>query len=274
MKWRWAWRDFGYRFTVGARNAQDYYEGLADGDYYAIAKKLRKIDKEALALYYAEAKAPESYKTVGCPWQNYDRQWDEIVDAGGWPLNYAGCLDHDEVRRQEDVGVARAWDFVSGLRDDTPLTADLIREVHRELMGEIYPFAGEWRTVALAKGSGFWPLPPNGIEPHMARIDEQLLSKTPYYEGDKDRLCRFVAEVLNEVLAIHPFREGNGRTARVVGSLIFLQNDLPPITEWQRDEDEKPYIQACEAGRVKADHGPLAAVLRRWLDAALERGGT
>ena len=273
MKWRWHWKDFGYRFSAGnGRNAQDFYEALADGDYYAVPKRHRKIDKDVIALYYKDAKAPTGFHALACPWKDYDRHWDEIVDADGWSLNYAGCLDHQEVRRQEDVGVARAWEFVTGLRDDTPVTVELIRDVHRELMGEIYPFAGEWRTVQLAKGEALWPLPPNGIEPHMEKLEDGLLSRTPFYENDKDALCGFVAEVMNEVLAIHPFREGNGRTARVIGSLIFLQNDLPPIAEWDRDRDKDDYIDACKAGILK-ENAPLAAVLRRWLDASVARGG-
>jgi len=272
VKWRWPWRDLGYRFSVGGRNAQDFYEGVGDGDYYAVPKRHRKVEKDVIALYYGDAKAPQGFRTIACPWKDYDCHWDKVVDADGWPLNYAGCLDHEEVRRQEDLGVARAWEFVTGLRDDTPITVELVRDVHRELMGEIYPFAGEWRTVWLEKGGTVWPLPPNGIAPHMAKLEAEQFSKTPFYESDKDVLCRFVAEVMNEVLAIHPFREGNGRTARVIGSLIFLQNDQPPIAEWEHGRDEAEYIAACKAGILK-NHAPLATVLRRWLDAALERGG-
>jgi cell filamentation protein len=272
VKWRWHWKDFGYRFSVGRRAAADFYEGLADGDYYAVPRRQRKVSREILGLYYKDAQPPATYKAVACPWQNYERHWDEIVDADGWPLNYAGCLDHEEIRRQEDLGVAQALEYISGLRDDTPVTVDLVRDVHRELMGHIYPFAGEWRTGGLEKGGTFWPLPPNGIAPHMATLDEELFSRTPLYSSDKDALCNFVAELMNELLVIHPFREGNGRTARVVGSLVFLQNDMPPISEWDRDQDETEYITACKAGLVK-DHTPLTALVRRWLDAALERGG-
>ncbi len=273
MKWRWHWKDFGFRFSVGGRNAQDFYEGFGDGDYYPVPKRHRKVEKGITELYYNGAKAPTTgFRTVVCPWKDYDRHWDQVVDADGWPLNYAGCLDHEEVRRQEDLGVARAWEFVSGLRDDTPVTVDLVQDVHRELMGEIYPFAGEWRTVALSKGDAHWPLPPDGIPPHMARLEERLFSRTPFSNADKDALCGFVAEVMNEILAIHPFREGNGRAARVVGSLIFLQNDLPPLSEWDRARDKDEYIRACKAGILR-DHAPLTAVLQRWLAAALERGG-
>lgn len=269
MKWRWDRRDFGYRFSVGRRNAQDFYAGLVDSDYYAISKKLRKVTKEVIELFYGGAAAPPTYQLVACPWSNYDRHWDHIADAGGWPLNYAGCLDHEEVRRQEDVGVARAFELVSNLHTDTRLTVELVRDIHRELMGDIYPFAGEYRTVALSKGDAYWPLPPNGIEPHIARVQQEVFVRTPMYTSDRDALCLFVAEVMNEILAVHPFREGNGRVARLIGSLIFLQNNLPPISEWDRERDATPYIDACRAGMLR-EHAPLAVVLRRWLDAATQ----
>ena len=272
MKWRWSWKDFGYRFSVGKRAVQDFYEGITDGSYYALPKRHRKFAKEVIKFYYDDAKAPTGFGTVACPWRDYDRHWDEVIDADGWPVNYAGCLDHEEVRRQEDLGVGRAWEFVSGLSDDTPITVELVRDVHRELMGEIYPFAGEWRTVRLEKGGTLWPLPPDGIAPHMAKLEEELFSRTPFYHGDKEVLCRFVSEVMSEILSIHPFREGNGRTARVIGSVIFLQNTLPPIAEWDRDRDEVEYITACKAGIVM-NYAPLAALLGRWLDTALELGG-
>jgi len=273
VKWRWHWKDFGYRFSVGGRSAQDFYEGHADGDYYLVPKRHRKVEKGIIELYYNGAKAPTTgFRTVVCPWKNYDRHWDEVVDEHGWLLNYAGCLDHEEVRRQEDLGVARALEFLAGLSDDTPLTVNLVRDLHRELMGEIYPFAGEYRTVSISKGDAHWPLPPDGIAPHMARLEESLLSRSPFSSADHDALCRVVAEVMNEILAIHPFREGNGRTVRFVGSVIFLQNDLPPISEWDRGQDEAEYIPACKAGFLR-DHAPLAALLRRWLDSALAQGG-
>jgi len=273
MKWRWHWKDFGFRFSTGGSTATDFYEASADGLYYAVPKRHRKVSKDVIALYYSTAKAPVGFQTAECPWLNYDRHWDEIVDRDGWPLNYAGCLDHEEIQEREHVGVGRALEYLSELRYDTPVTVQLVRDVHRELMGEIYPFAGEWRTVRLAKGNAAWPLPPNGIAPHVERLEASCFSRTPFISNDRDILCGFVAELINEILAVHPFREGNGRVARLVGGFVFLQNDFPPVAEWDRETDGTAYIAACEAGRQRADHAPLAAVLRRWLDSAIERGG-
>jgi hypothetical protein len=110
------------------------------------------------------------------PWQNYDREWDWIESADGILLNFAGCLDREEIHRREDEGVARAMELVASYLDraePVALTTTVVQHVHAELMGAIYPFAGQWRTVSLHKGDGptKWPLPPGGIEPQMAVME-------------------------------------------------------------------------------------------------------
>ena len=82
-------------------------------------------------------------------------------------------------------------------------------------MGDIYPFAGEWRTVELHKGEGpvKWPLPPSGIQPVMENFEREVLSRTPLISDDNEAVYSFVSELMNEFIVIHPFREGNGRTA-------------------------------------------------------------
>jgi cell filamentation protein len=150
---------------------------------------------------------------------------------------------------------------------------ELIRNVHRELMGELYPFAGEWRTVALHKGEGMtkWPLPPVGIQPLMEALMRDALARSPFLSDDNVEVYDFVSELMNEVLAIHPFREGNGRTAFIVGDFILMQNNLLPLDVYDRHRDEERYYAACEAGRIKKDYVPLAALIAEWEETALNR---
>ena len=64
---------------------------------------------------------------------------------------------------------------------------------------------------------------------------------------------------MGECIAIHPFREGNGRTAFILGNLILMQNDLLPLDVYDRRQDEGRYFAACEAVRIHKDYAPLAA---------------
>lgn len=277
LRWRWEEKDFGFRFRSSAgRNKDEYYQAAGAGEFYIVPAGQRKLAKIRIEELAAITKVPASPRVVPIPWHNYDRNWDWITTDDGISLNFAGCLDLEEIHRREDEGVARAMEFVASLLDrpePAPLTVNLVRQIHRELLGEIYPFAGEWRTVDLHKGDGptRWPLPPCGIQPLMDVLDRDVLSKSPLLSADDGEVFGYVAEVMCELLALHPFREGNGRTAFIVGNLLLLQNDLVPLDVYDRRSDQARYFAACDAGRIHKDYVPLAKLVAEWEAAALTR---
>ncbi|MBX6752545.1 MAG: Fic family protein [Micromonosporaceae bacterium] len=132
-----------------------------------------------------------------------------------------------------------------------------LRAFHRRIFGRLYPWAGEIRTVAIAKTDMFCL--PQFIEPyandvflHLAM--EKHLRGLPR-EAFVDRLTHYLAEVN----AIHPFREGNGRTQRAF--FFQLSQDAGWPVDWSRlDRDEN--IDASIAA-LRGDHGPLRAMLDR-----------
>lgn len=276
MRWRWEEKDFGFRFKSGkGKNTAEYYQAARPGEFYVVPPEQCKL-KERLTELANGVKAPTAPVVVANPWANYALDWDWIESADGICLNYAGCLHQEEVARREDEGVARAREFVLALLDrpvPVAITTEMIRQVHRELMGDIYPFAGNWRTVAMHKGEGptKWPLPPTGIQPRMDELERDVLSRTPFMADDNESIYAFVSEVMNEFLAIHPFREGNGRTAFILGDLILMQNSLLPLSEYDQHRHQADYYAACEAGRLQRNFAPLAALIAEWEEEALAR---
>jgi cell filamentation protein len=277
VHWRWAEKDFGFRFRSGSgKTRAEYYQAAMSGEFYIVPVSKRKLSKERVDELAALATAPTTPRVVVNPWRNYEREWDWIQTDDGLCLNYAGCLDREEVDRREDEGVARAMEFVVGLLDrpePVPLTVNLVRQIHRELMGEIYPFAGEWRTVDLHKGDGptRWPLPPGGIQPLMDVLEREVLSRSPLLSEDDEKVFGYVSEVMCEILALHPFREGNGRAAFIAGNLLLLQNDLVPLDVYDRRNDQARYFAACDAGRIHKDYASLAKLVAEWEATALTR---
>jgi cell filamentation protein len=276
IRWRWEEKDFGFRFLSGTgRKKAEYYQAASAGEFYIVPASHRKLAKDRLDEL-AKSATVSSPRVVPTPWSDYGRDWDWITTGDGTLLNYAGCLDREEIDRREDEGVARAMEFVASLLDrpePAPLTVNLVRQIHRELMGEIYPFAGEWRTVDLHKGDGptRWPLPPCGIQPLMDLLERDLLSRSPLLSDDDAAVFAYVAEVMCEILAVHPFREGNGRTAFIVGNLLLMQNDLVPLDVYDRRTDQARYFAACDADRIHKDYAPLATLIAEWEEAALAR---
>ena len=277
IRWRWEEQDFGFRFRAGSgRSAAEHYQAAAPGDFYVVAASQRKFPGARADALATVATPPTAPCVVPNPWADYDRDWDRIVGPDGILLNYAGCLDQEEIHRREDEGVARANEVVIDLvarPEPAPLTVPLAQQVHRALLGEMYPFAGTWRTVDLHKGDGptKWPLPPGGIQPQMGHLEREVLSRSPLISDDADAVFRYTAEVMGEFIAIHPFREGNGRTAFILGNLILMQNDLLPLDVYDRRRDQNRYFAACEAARIHKDYAPLAALIAKWEDASLAR---
>lgn len=273
--WHWEERDLGFRFRDGrGKRAAEYYQAKRPGQFYIVPGAQRKLSKKRVDELLERFDPPKATEVVPIPWKDYERDWDWVVTGDGICLNWAGCLEKEEIERREDEGVGRARERVAELaaRDEpVPLTVQLIKQLHVELMGTIYPFAGEWRTVALHKGEGAvkWPYPPGGIAPLMDVFERDVLAKSPVISDDDDEVFAYASEVMNELLAIHPFREGNGRTAFILGDLILLQNGMLPLGVYERRTDEQRYFAACEAGRIQKDYAPLAALIAEWEDKAL-----
>ena len=70
-----------------------------------------------------------------------------------------------------------------------------------------------------------------------------------------------------ELTAIHPFSDGNGRTARLLMNLILLRGGYPPIAV--RPEDRKPYLDALESASLTGDLSPFMAIMHERLDETL-----
>jgi len=105
----------------------------------------------------------------------------------------------------------------------------------------------------------------------MQVLERDVLSRSPVISDDDDHVFAFASEVMNELIAIHPFREGNGRTAFILANLILMQNKLLPLDVYDRRSDETRYYAACEVGRIYRNYAPLTELLAEWTDAAVAR---
>lgn len=108
-------------------------------------------------------------------------------------------------------------------------TARDIQEIHKIWLGNIYEWAGKYRSVNLVKDD-FPFATANLIDTLMKDFEKNVLKKhTPCNTKTRSRLIRSLAFVHTEFVLIHPFREGNGRVARMLSTLMALQAGLPPL---------------------------------------------
>jgi Fic family protein len=69
------------------------------------------------------------------------------------------------------------------------------------------------------------------------------------------------------LVAIHPFADGNGRTARLLMNLLLLREGYPPVAV--RPEDRKTYLDTLEHASMREDLKPFQTFLHERLDATL-----
>ena len=102
------------------------------------------------------------------------------------------------------------------LLDESPVSPsyDLphLPEIHKRIFGDIYEWAGQIRTVTIAKGAMFCL--PRYIDSSAAVIFGELHDEDCLHGLRRDALVGRLAHYLGEVNALHPFREGNGRAQR------------------------------------------------------------
>jgi len=154
----------------------------------------------------------------------------------------------------------------------TGITADLLKQMHRDWLGGIYEWAGSYRTVDMSKGGFVFP-PAFLVEANMERFErEALAAHTPLRPGPLPDVCRSLAEVHAELLLIHPFREGNGRLARWLAELMAAQVGLPApeygfVGSGSR-RMRQVYLRAVQLG-YRQDYAELESFFERALRAGL-----
>lgn len=154
--------------------------------------------------------------------------------------NKLGLTDSAELAREEErISKKKAvnlFDFaiLKLLSDGTYKT---LAAIHKYLFDDIYDFAGEIRTVNMAKGN-FRFAPLMYLQAALENID-----KMPQSNFDE------IVEKYVEMNIAHPFREGNGRSTRIWLDHI-LKNEIGKVVDWSK-VDKEDYLLAMERSPIK-----------------------
>jgi len=132
------------------------------------------------------------------------------------------------------------------------------RAIHRHLFQDVYAWAGRPRTIRMAKGGNAFCYPEH-IDREMRRLFAELAAHR-YFRGlDAQSFAAQAAHFLAELNAIHPFREGNGRTQLSFLTLLAEQAGHP----LRLDLLNPARFLAAIVKSFGGDEAPLRAVVRR-----------
>lgn len=176
------------------------------------------------------------------------------ITVSGKPLkDHLEAIDHFE-----------ALQYVRDLaRRDIPLTEFDVRSLHRLVLLRSAPeFAGQYadaaRYVLTDAGRHFFPSP--------AEIPA-LMGEFAAWLGAAEAQPKTAFDAHRRLVDIHPFRVGNGRTARLLMNLVLLRGGYPPISV--RPADRVAYISALQQAQDGGDPAVFDHLLYERLDATL-----
>lgn len=154
--------------------------------------------------------------------------------------NKLGITDSAELARTEErISKAKALElFEKSLLDQFEIgTFRGLAQIHKYLFDEIYSFAGQVRTVNIAKGNFRFA----SVLYLQAALEH--IGQMPQSTFDE------IMEKYVEMNVAHPFREGNGRSMRLWLDAI-LKKELRQVVDWSR-VDKGDYLLAMERSPVK-----------------------
>lgn len=186
--------------------------------------------------------------------------------------------DDADLEKRAAIGVIRASRFVRNYaRKSKPIDISTLKLIHREIWKNAWPeIAGEYRAEDLKISGSKLLLPHYSMVPGlMEEVGGELAKKMNGISDDcrgkidilgevDDELIKCIDEVVSVaawihhiITAIHPFRDGNGRTARLVANLILERYGLVGISVKIEKENKNAYRKALAQIDEVKDHEPL-----------------
>lgn len=164
----------------------------------------------------------------------------------------------------EAVGHGEAYDYMFSLIRNASISTQDIQHIHRLFYQKIDPSnAGQWRKQSvIVSGS-------DHIFPAAAEIDREMQTLADWIEQNRQAMhpVEFAAMLHLKFVTVHPFVDGNGRTARLIMNLALIQKGYQPvivpmiykqeynanIRMYQNKGDAKPFVDFIAEQEFEAE---------------------
>ena len=143
-------------------------------------------------------------------------------------INCAGIKDAETLQRAEADITALTMASIYNMRFDK-FDADTLLEIHRLIFGQVYPWAGEIRTIQIIKhepvlgGDTVRYTQPDDIAKELKAVMKEITKLKRDGTNDRDVVFR-LTRIIPAIWQLHPFREGNTRT--IIVFAVLLANHL------------------------------------------------
>jgi len=167
----------------------------------------------------------------------------------------------------EAINHAKAFDFIQKKlvdKNKKEINQQDILDIHRMILHRINDVdAGRYRTIAMRlRGS-------QTILPNPLKVPELMDEFIQWlHRSNSDHPAKIAAEAHYKLVTIHPFVDGNGRTARLLMNLLLMSSGYPAAII--RKEDRSEYINSLEKGQTGGSLDDYYAVIFKAVDRSLD----
>ncbi len=177
--------------------------------------------------------------------------------------NKLNIEDPNQLGRAESILLSDTDKHFSELLEQHQLQIELalLFDIHQYFLGTLYTWAGKFRTVEISK-NGMMFCSSNYLAQSMKDFEKVFKQNIPIEKDSKSIVSSKLAVIHCELNAIHPFREGNGRTIRLFLDLIAGSIGYQPI-DWSKST-QKEYMNACVKG-MQQNYTPMQKVIYKGL---------
>lgn len=206
---------------------------------------------------------PYNYTLDDYDWEN---QIDQHDQENGALKNYYNLSDKKKIDAIErDFSYAAQLNIINdGI--NPVFSSEYYRSIHHKLFSNIYPWAGEFRTVDFTKGDSIF-VPVQNIETLLNKSLIQLYCNLKTHDAsDKDSVANDIGRFVADVNTIHPFREGNGRTQRIFSGKVANKHGYQLNYASVSNERMK---QAAIAA-FESDYEPMQKIMRNIIGPKLD----
>ncbi len=191
----------------------------------------------------------------------HDPEFTYIDPKTGILKNLAGITDPEALLFYESVAVTKRIQELY----ENPIKIkgiETLFEIHKHLFQDVYVWAGKKRKVEISK-SGKQFFPTRYFENAYRYIDSLISDFKKISNNDKLRIAKKLAEILDAINYLHPFREGNGRTQREFIRILALEKNL--ILNLNPPNNKKIYEQYMN-GTINSDIKALTELIIKLID--------
>ena len=157
---------------------------------------------------------------------------DPYIYPNGVLINLLGITDEEKLK-QAEVDITLPKIITAGEKFSTTFDKSTIKGIHKHIFGDIYPWAGEFRTINISKieeavipGISLTYGEHKNIEKDLDEVIKKL-EKVDWNALDLNQKSMTFTKLLSKIWKIHPFREGNTRTVMTFGSLYAKAHGFP-----------------------------------------------